>query len=129
MKSIVRRLPYVCQVFLERDELKAELTKYNTWVPPGHFYSPIPSLTEIRSCEERIFQSSEKTILAVDLNEAGQLELFDTLGQYYGELPFGSQKRKGLRYYFEACLFSLRCNYSLLHDKATSAQSGLSKWD
>jgi hypothetical protein len=34
MKSIVRRLPYTGQVFLERDELKAELTRYKTWVPP-----------------------------------------------------------------------------------------------
>ena len=114
MKSIVRRLPYVGQVFLERDELKAELTRYKTWVPPGHFYSPIPSLTEIRSCEGRIFQSSEKTILAVDLNEAGQLELFDTLGQYYGELPFGSQKRKGLRYYFENPAYSY-CDAIILY--------------
>lgn len=33
----------------ERDQLMGMLDKQKTWVPNGHFYSPIPSLEEIKS--------------------------------------------------------------------------------
>lgn len=68
--------------------------------PPGHFYSAIPSISEVRQNEERIFQIPD-CLPGIDLNEMEQLRLFESFARFYPELPFGAEKRRGLRYYFE----------------------------
>lgn len=82
----------------------AELKRYRTWVPPGHFYSPIPDLEEIRAREGSIFQV-QKELPGIDLNEQGQLQLFDELAAFYPEMPFAEDKKPGLRYYFNNIRF------------------------
>lgn len=71
----------------------------STWVPPGHFYSPIPAIDELRQSEDRIFRVP-KGIPAVDLNEREQLQFFNAFKGYYEELPFSEERTAGLRYYF-----------------------------
>jgi len=68
--------------------------------PPGHFYSPIPSISEVRRDEARVFQIPDH-LPGIDLNEKEQLSLFESFAGFYPELPFGAEKRRGLRYYFE----------------------------
>lgn len=51
IKELLYNTPYLKQNFLELGKLGL----YKTWVPLGHFYSPIPSLTEIKSKEDEIF--------------------------------------------------------------------------
>jgi hypothetical protein len=85
----------------ENRQLSNELAKYETWVPPGHFYSPIPSIEEIRAKEEQVFGQRPKTLPGIDLNEAEQLELLDQFAGYYKDLPFKREKQSGLRYFFE----------------------------
>ncbi|HLL77564.1 MAG TPA: class I SAM-dependent methyltransferase [Pyrinomonadaceae bacterium] len=68
--------------------------------PPGHFYSPIPSIEEVERDAERIFKIPG-SLPGIDLNEAGQLELLAALEQFYPEMPFPVEKATGLRYYFE----------------------------
>ena len=68
--------------------------------PPGHFYSPIPSLKRIREEESKIFKTP-RSIPGVDLNEDQQLRLLEEFKDYYRELPFKQQKQEGLRYSFE----------------------------
>lgn len=99
-ECITARLPLVARLRRERDRLKAELDYVNRFVPPGHFYSPIPSLEEVRRDEERIFKLPEN-IPAIDLNEEEQLSLFSIFKEFYKELPFKPEKTEGLRYYFE----------------------------
>ena len=70
-------------------------------MPPGHFYSPIALLDEVKAREEKLFGNFSKPISAVDLNETGQLELLKEFTTYYKELPFPKHKTAGLRYYFE----------------------------
>jgi hypothetical protein len=69
--------------------------------PPGHFYSPIPSIDEIRRRESTLFGPAPRTIAAVDLNEFGQLECFAALAPYYPEQPFSAAPQAGLRFPFE----------------------------
>ena len=95
-KRFVKNLPYLKQLFLERDQLRSQLG-----FPPGHFHSPIPSVPEIKRKEAEIFDSAPKVIPAIDLNEGRQLALFEEFKKYYNEQPFKPEKKEGLRYYFE----------------------------
>jgi hypothetical protein len=70
------------------------------WRPPGHFYSPIPAIGELKSIEDEIFDIPPR-IRGVDLNEKEQLELLRQFGGYYAEQPFSEQKQPGRRYFFE----------------------------
>jgi predicted O-methyltransferase YrrM len=70
-------------------------------VPPGHFYSPIPDLAELRRDEERIFAPVPRELPGVELNEHGQLALLDQFESLYVTQPFGPKKKIGVRYFFE----------------------------
>lgn len=87
-------------------ELKKELQNYKTqFVPPGHFYSPIPSIEDIKQREEVIY-SENKKIEAIEMNSAGQLELLGKFVEFYNEQPFSDTKQRNLRYYFGNQYFS-----------------------
>jgi hypothetical protein len=97
----------------EVEELKVELTRlkmvesvYKTWVPPGHYYSPIPSLEEIKLKEERVFQDIPKELIGINLNESRQISLFQEFIQYYKDLPFDAHKKEDLRYFFDNPAYS-----------------------
>ena len=83
----------------ELEACRRELDLYRTWAPPGHALSPIPSLTEVKQRESVIY-AVPREIPGVDLNEAGQLRLFDELRQFYAEQPFPEQQTAGRRYWF-----------------------------
>ena len=108
VKNVLKRLPFFKEIVKERRQHREEITRltselkiYRTWVPPGHFYSPIPSIDEVRSKEDRIFSNSSKEISGVDLNETEQLALLGQFASYYKDLPFTREKEGNLRYYFE----------------------------
>lgn len=102
----------------ERDELGVELEglKKSLWVPPGHFYSPIPPPDEVRKREDKIFRVP-RAVPAVDLNEREQMQFFDAFKGYYKELPFTEEKTDGLRYFFDNQNYSYSdaiCLYSMI---------------
>src|SRR5215831_13366686 len=106
LKSAIKRLPIIRDFVAERDKLRSQLEALTRFVPPGHFFSPIPSVDEIRKDESRIFESVPRDILGVDLHEAEQLTLLNEIAHYYKEMPFQSHKVEGLRYYFENSAYS-----------------------
>jgi predicted O-methyltransferase YrrM len=73
--------------------------------PPGHFHSPIPALTEVEERSETIFAVPE-AIPGIDLRERSQLELARALSTYYPEMPFGPERRPGLRYALDNPFFN-----------------------
>jgi hypothetical protein len=79
----------------------ATLLKVYNFVPPGHFYSPIPSIREIRTNEGRIFGDIPKSIAGINLNEERQWDLFKEISKYYLDLPFQDNKTNNLRYYYQ----------------------------
>lgn len=98
VENLFYNTPYLKQIFF--DVRKVGL--YKTWVPLGHFYSPIPSLTEIKAKENEIFgKQLTKKIPGINLNEEAQLELFEEFSKYYLSLPFYPHKRENLRYFYE----------------------------
>jgi predicted O-methyltransferase YrrM len=68
--------------------------------PPGHYYSPVPSLDDIKSRELEIFAVS-RSVPGIDLGESRQLELLNELAQYYTDQPFNEDKTPGLHYFFD----------------------------
>jgi predicted O-methyltransferase YrrM len=70
------------------------------FVPPGHFYSPIPALDDIRSNEHAIFGDVSQRIPGIDLQEEEQVRLLVDFKRYYDELPFGEKKTRNLRFFF-----------------------------
>jgi predicted O-methyltransferase YrrM len=76
------------------------------FVPPGHFYSPIPALDDIRANEHSVFDNVARDIAGIDLCEDEQILLLRNFQQYYAELPFGAKKSRNLRYYFENPAYS-----------------------
>ena len=66
------------------------------WVP-GHFYSPIPDLGEVRRREDRIFDR-EREPAGVDLREDAQRALLRALAPFYARLPWSDAPGDGLRY-------------------------------
>jgi len=88
----------------ERSNLRAQLSKFlehPPFVPAGHYYSPIPSLDEVKENEDRIFQPWPQEIPGIDLREKVQLALLEEFSKTYGDLPFTAHKSEKLRYHYE----------------------------
>jgi hypothetical protein len=73
---------------------------------PGHFYSPYPSLKEIRAREKIIWGELPRSLPSLDINENGQVALLNDLKSYYKEFPFRDKATTGLRYYLSNGMFS-----------------------
>jgi predicted O-methyltransferase YrrM len=80
--------------------IAASRAQRDMWAPPGHFYSPIPSVAELRLNEAKIF-TRPRMIRGVDLCEQRQLQLLKELAAFYREQPFTPQAQPGRRYFFE----------------------------
>ena len=89
------------QLELECAALTAELTEYRLGWNPGHFYSPIPSLNEIRQQEARLFGPPPPGLPAINLNLDRQRRRFERISQAYADQPFGDAPRAGFRYGFD----------------------------
>ena len=68
--------------------------------PPGHFYSPVPSLEEVASRRDALF-STPTELPGIDLNDEGQVELFLKLKEHYPAQPFSETRQPGFRYFFD----------------------------
>lgn len=112
IRQFIKRVPFLGKAFVQRDELRAVVQ--TLWEPPGHFYSPIPALADIRRHEDRVFDTSSREIPGVDLNESGQLRLLDELLPFYREHPFSENRREGARYFFQNPAFA-HCDAIVLY--------------
>ena len=82
----------------EAAQLRTELAPWAGFHPPGHFYSPLPSRAEVAEVFAR--GGFGPPFPAIDLNEAGQLALLETLAGYYPDQPFPKEPTPGHRYHF-----------------------------
>lgn len=106
LKNIVEKLPILSSIVHEMNQLRIELKELKRFVPPGHFYSPIPSLDEIRQNEKKIFQDIPTNVPGIDLNEQDQILLLNEFKKYYEELPFTPNKTDNLRFFLENPAYS-----------------------
>ena len=75
------------------------------WVPPGHYYSPLPAFDEISRDEGRIFASPPK-LHDVDVRPEAQLALLKTLAAFYAEIPFPEVHTPPARYLYQNPAYS-----------------------
>jgi hypothetical protein len=67
--------------------------------PPGHFYSPIVSVSEVEENKDRIFTLNEPA--EVKLNMKGQEDVFRKIAQHARSLPFTDEPADGIRYHYD----------------------------
>ena len=72
----------------------------------GSFYSPIPSLEEVRNDKAWIFDRTKRELGGIELNQEEQVKLLDELKQFYAQQPFSDEPTAGFRYYFKNVFFS-----------------------
>lgn len=84
----------------EHEQMRAT---YETWVPPGHFYSPYPDLAEF---EARLAAEadSDRPLIGINLREDEQLALLDELVPLVADAPFPEHQPDGdaeWRYWYD----------------------------
>lgn len=79
---------------------EADLADYRRGWPPGHFYSPIPSLDEVRARESAIFKKPS-SLGGIELFERKQLELVEILRAYAVDQPFKDRPTAEFRYHYD----------------------------
>lgn len=89
-----------------RNLLKSNNIKFVSDFPPGHFYSPIPDILEIRKNAGLLFDQSIECLPGINLNAACQLRLLGEFANLAGSIPFSDHKSGRLRYYFDNPYFS-----------------------
>lgn len=92
------------------EPLQAELEHFRSahrFVPPGHFYSPLPAAEDIERDAARLFpEMLPRTLPGIDLREAEQMRLLEDCRTFYAEMPFTPERQARLRYRFDNDAFS-----------------------
>jgi hypothetical protein len=109
VRSLVNRLPGARRmgnyVRLFCSLMKAKNRSSLVFAPPGHFYSPIPDLGEVKRKAPALFRRGAMSLPGVDLREDAQLALLDSLSRYYDEIPFGESANGDSRYHYRNGFF------------------------
>lgn len=71
------------------------------WVPPGHFYSPLPNLIDIRRREQHVFSPSTVELPGIHLRTEEQLKLLEEFSSYDRTELLKNLYDGSLRYYVE----------------------------
>ena len=105
IKRFIKYLPYVANTSKSSNinsypDTENTTENTNFYVPPGHFYSPIPSLEYVRNNLNNIFKPLPRIIPGIDLRESQQMELLQSLKIYYDQVPFSEKKQNDTRFYF-----------------------------
>jgi hypothetical protein len=106
LKQILYKFPYIRSLKSKINNLEKELMIYKTQNPPGHFYSPIVNVKEIKDKENTIFVIKSNKITSLNLNENEQLDLLSKFSSLYSTIPFSDEKKNDLRYYFKNGFYS-----------------------
>lgn len=89
-----------------RNALESQNFIFVSVFPPGHFYSPIPDLAQIKANAGEVFDRSARSYSDININEAGQLQLLGKFANRFSEIPFSDKKNQAHRYYFDNPYFS-----------------------
>ncbi len=85
----------------EADELRAELLRYKTWMPPGHFYSPIPDQASIAKRKQQIFEPEFADFPGIEMHAEAQFAYAQQLLAHYRDDYFPRHATGERRYYWD----------------------------
>ncbi len=96
MIGLLNKIPYVNNLYLLNLRFQN-----NSCFPPGHYYSPIVSVEDLKKREAEIWNNKDQEkIIGINLNTTEQLQLVKCLAEYYDEMPFSNVRNKN-RFYFD----------------------------
>ena len=72
---------------------------YFKWVPPGHYYSALPDMEDVRRRAQTIYAAAPKTVAGIDLRPQEQAALLDEFEKYYPDLPFERSSNPRSRFF------------------------------
>jgi hypothetical protein len=104
VKRLVKKAPYLSRLIAERDQLRSDLLherQLHLFVPPGHYYSPIPSVEDRERFARQAIRPFDRNLAGIEMNEQGQLALLEKFAVFYRDLPFPAHQTAGSRYFFE----------------------------
>ena len=90
LKNSIRQHPFTRKLVMK-------LNPFNLSVPPGHFYSPIPDINEIKRRANKIFDPN-RNVDGIQFNDAGQLALIESFKKDYSKIPFTDEADPRYRY-------------------------------
>lgn len=102
-----------------RTEKLRRLADVKSWLPfmrfapPGHFYSPIPSLPEIHRDTGRLYGAAPDSIPGVDLRADEQLATWQQLARLVDPGELSHRPTPGRRYYSDNTMFSFADAFAL----------------
>ncbi len=96
----------VFDLFTSSDEFRRATDSSNRlFVPPGHFYSPVVNVAEVRPMfSQKAVPPQELPAITVD--RSAMLALWQRLLPYLKDMPFPDDPTSGFRYYFKNTAFS-----------------------
>jgi hypothetical protein len=74
--------------------------------PPGHYYSPIPDLSEVHRRHSELFDDLPSALPGIELQTEAQLALLAQLATFLPDMPFTDRAQPDLRYQLENEFFS-----------------------
>lgn len=102
IKKVVNQLPYVRGLYIQNERYKN-----NACFPPGHFYSTIVDVKEIKRNEDKIWEElSNDGLNDIELNTQNQIKLLEDISKYYSEIPFEEENKENIRYKFKNGMYS-----------------------
>lgn len=105
-RQLLHVLPFYRRLQRENEQLRKEVAalkdQQGAWArfsPPGHFYSPLPSMEEVGEAFAR--GGFGPPFPGVDLNEAGQFARLERFADWYAEQPFPEHATEGRRFHLD----------------------------
>lgn len=105
-RQLLHVLPFYRRLQRENEQLRKEVAtlkeQQGAWArfsPPGHFYSPLPSMEEVAEAFAR--GGFGPPFPGVDLNEAGQFARLERFADWYAEQPFPEHATEGRRFHLD----------------------------
>jgi len=83
----------------------SDMSKFLTFAPPGHYYSPLPDYAQVQARYHQFVPTPTDGLPGIDLNEPGQLALLDQLAAFAPDLPYTDNPGGPTRYYYENAYF------------------------
>ncbi len=80
--------------------LKAVVSEWSKFVPPGHYYSPIPSKEDVSAHLQRLSQKKNIALSGIELNSKLQVKFLKKISAYLEAPPFAAEAPCSTRYYF-----------------------------
>lgn len=96
----------ILDLFIGSDEFRRVNDSSNRlFFPPGHFYSPIVNVAEVRPLFDRHLAPPER-LPAIALDRHAMLAIWERLLPFLKDMPFPDDPAPGFRYYFSNTAFS-----------------------